>query len=81
MLIDGLRSNGCEELADRLLKDSLQLAETHGFFEYYDPRSSKGLGGSNFPGRQPCICSLKRLQRVAGSRKDWFPQRDSVGCD
>lgn len=48
MLMDGLRQAGCDDIADRLLKASLQLVERHGFFEYFDPRAGKGLGGPDF---------------------------------
>jgi hypothetical protein len=65
MLIDGLRRNGCEELADRLLKDSLRLPETHGFFEYYDARSGKGLGGPDFSWTAAMYLFLKEPPKPA----------------
>src|SRR5918996_2146671 len=43
-----LAACGRADLADRLREDSLALVRRHGFFEYFDPLTGKGLGGANF---------------------------------
>jgi hypothetical protein len=48
MLMEGLKRNGLIELADRLRTDSIELVETQGFHEYFDPESGAGLGGTGF---------------------------------
>jgi hypothetical protein len=48
MLIDGLRSNGEAELAERVLGDSLALVGNSGFAEYFNPLTGEALGGSEF---------------------------------
>ena len=54
MLFHGLNSYGLTELADQIKKDSIELVEKYGFYEYFDPRRSVdgeikgGYGGSDF---------------------------------
>jgi glycogen debranching enzyme len=48
MIADGLRRHGATDLASRIHKDSLELVERNGFFEYFDPRSGEGCGGGAF---------------------------------
>ena len=36
------------ELANKIRKNTLQLIEDNGFFEYFDPYYGKGYGGNNF---------------------------------
>ncbi|MGB5364389.1 MAG: trehalase family glycosidase [Aureibaculum sp.] len=52
MLSEGLRGYGNGTLADRIIKDSLELVKENGFFEYFDPRknnlSPAGCGTDHF---------------------------------
>ncbi len=48
MIWKGLLDYGYEEDAQRIRKGVLELVENHGFREYYDPYSGKGLGGKSF---------------------------------
>ena len=48
MLINGLRRNGCADLAARIRRDSLALVERMGFAEYFNPLTGEPLGGSGF---------------------------------
>jgi len=48
MLIDGLRGNGQDGLAERVLRDSLELVRQGGFGEYFDPLTGDALGGTEF---------------------------------
>lgn len=48
MLYKGLRSYGLHEDAETLKKAIIDLVEEHGFYEYYNPLSGKGLGADNF---------------------------------
>jgi glycogen debranching enzyme len=47
-LIEGLRRYGFEALAEDIRRDSLDLIETSGFREYYDPRDGSGCGSTDF---------------------------------
>ena len=47
-LAAGLREYGEEELADWIETSLLNLVSEHGFYEYYEPETGKGLGASNF---------------------------------
>ncbi|MEM6865871.1 MAG: trehalase family glycosidase, partial [Bacteroidota bacterium] len=54
MIHHGLKRYGYKELANRIKKDSLELIENNGFYEYFDARKSNakaqksGYGGNNF---------------------------------
>jgi len=48
MIIDGLRSAGETEIANRVLASSLDLIEHSGFAEYYDPVTGEPCGGGRF---------------------------------
>ena len=54
MLYHGLKRYNYNEIASRVLNDSITLIEKEGFYEYFDPRkkndvsASKGYGGNNF---------------------------------
>jgi hypothetical protein len=48
MIADGLAASGRADLAERLRADALALVRRHGFFEYFDPMTGDGLGGTNF---------------------------------
>lgn len=47
-IIEGLRRYDYGDLADRIRQDTLELIETSGFREYYDPRDGSGCGSSDF---------------------------------
>lgn len=48
MLYQGLKSYGFHEDAETLRGAIIDLVEEHGFYEYYNPMSGKGLGADNF---------------------------------
>lgn len=54
MIYHGLNRYGYHDLAQRVKKDSLELVEQNGFYEYFDPRKENpdtegnGYGGNNF---------------------------------
>lgn len=54
MIHHGLKRYGYKELANRIKRDSLELIENNGFYEYFDARKSNakaqksGYGGNNF---------------------------------
>jgi Neutral trehalase len=48
LITDGLRRVGETELAERIRQDSLDLIQTGGFSEYYDPATGAPLGGGSF---------------------------------
>lgn len=48
LIVDGLTRVGENELADRIVEDSLALTQTGGLAEYFDPLTGRGLGGGNF---------------------------------
>lgn len=47
-LVRGLRTSGMHEQADWLRAHTLDLVSRHGMFEYYDPRTGRGLGSPDF---------------------------------
>lgn len=48
MIADGLRRAGEHEVAQRITRSSLELIETSGFAEYYDPTDGTPCGGGRF---------------------------------
>ncbi len=51
LLYHGLKSYGYDKLAERVKKDTVELIEKFGFYEYFDARkdmAEKGYGGNNF---------------------------------
>lgn len=48
MLAEGFAAYGYTQEAERLRADTLKLVETAGFYEYFNPMTGEGLGGSNF---------------------------------
>jgi glycogen debranching enzyme len=48
MIAEGLAAHGARNLALRLREHGLELVETNGFFEYFDPRDGEGCGGGAF---------------------------------
>ena len=47
-LAQGVRDYGDEELAAWIEDSLITLVDTHGFYEYYDPTTGKGLGAGEF---------------------------------
>jgi glycogen debranching enzyme len=47
-IIEGLQRYGYNDLAESIRQDSLELMETSGFREYYDPRDGSGCGSMDF---------------------------------
>jgi hypothetical protein len=47
-LAQGLRAYGEEALAEWIERSLLTLVERHGFYEYYDPDTGRGLGAERF---------------------------------
>lgn len=64
MLYYGLKNYGFNQLALRVKKDSIELVEKVGFYEYFDPRkefykeNSKGYGGNNFSWTAALVINL-----------------------
>jgi glycogen debranching enzyme len=48
LVADGLRRYGYHAHAAALIESSLELAEQHGFYEYFNPLSGDPLGANNF---------------------------------
>ncbi|CAI5482388.1 unnamed protein product [Closterium sp. Yama58-4] len=48
MVTDGLRFYGYEDLAMRVEASTRRLMNEHGLYEYYDPITGQGAGGSHF---------------------------------
>lgn len=48
MIADGLRTYGFDALADRIVRDSLDVVESQGCWEFFNPFTAKGLGADNF---------------------------------
>lgn len=48
MITDGLRAYGEKDFADRIGKDTAELIQNNGFYEYFDPQTGRGLGGDVF---------------------------------
>ncbi len=48
MISDGLRAAGETEVADRIVRSSLELITQSGFAEYYDPTTGEPCGGGRF---------------------------------
>src|SRR5690606_29609147 len=48
MIADGLRRVGETEVADHVVRSSLELIVRSGFAEYYDPLSGEPCGGGRF---------------------------------
>jgi hypothetical protein len=47
-LAQGLRRHGRDDLADELGRRSRQLAEQHGFNEFFDPLDGRPVGAADF---------------------------------
>jgi hypothetical protein len=60
MLAQGCRRYGLPDLAERLRQDLFTLAETSGLYEYYDPLTGDGLGGSTFSWTAALLLDLGR---------------------
>jgi Glycosyl hydrolase family 63 C-terminal domain len=58
LLVRGLDAAGYAEEADRLRSHTLRLVSDHGFWEYYDPRSGRGLGCGSFSWTAAVILDL-----------------------
>lgn len=48
MVADGLSRHGYRERASRIVRDTSELVERTGFFEYFDPLDGSGAGGKDF---------------------------------
>ncbi len=48
MIIDGLRRYGFDSLAKSLIKSSIDMVDSEGFYEYFNPLDGKGKGAPNF---------------------------------
>ncbi len=48
MIVDGLRAAGETEVADHIVRSSLELITQSGFAEYYDPLTGEPCGGGRF---------------------------------
>jgi len=48
MIYQGLRNHGFEKEAAHLKDAIIELVSEHGFYEYYNPLNSKGLGSNDF---------------------------------
>lgn len=48
LVIEGLRRYGYKEHAEALTEATLELAEQHGFYEYFNPVTGEPLGAPNF---------------------------------
>jgi hypothetical protein len=44
----GLLKYGYNDAAERIRRGIFELAASHGFREYYDPFTGRGLGGKSF---------------------------------
>ncbi len=60
LLIDGLRRNGLDDLAERLRLDTLAVIERNGFAENFAPLTGEGGGGGGFSWTAATYLHLKR---------------------
>jgi hypothetical protein len=47
-LVEGLQGYGHTDLAETIRQDTVNLLESSGFWEYYDPRDGSGCGSPDF---------------------------------
>jgi neutral trehalase len=57
-LAQGIRQYGETELSDWIENSLITLADRHGFYEYYDPDSGRGLGEKDFSWTAALIIDL-----------------------
>ena len=57
-LAQGVRQYGESELSEWIENSLIALADRHGFYEYYDPDSGRGLGEKNFSWTAALIIDL-----------------------
>ena len=62
-IAQGVRSYEETELADWIENSLIALVDRHGFYEYYDPDSGKGLGENNFSWTAALIIDLIARKR------------------
>jgi glutaredoxin len=60
-MVDGLRQYGMNETADWIRDSMLQLVVEHGFYEYYEPETGKGLGADSFSWTAALFIDLARM--------------------
>ncbi|MCA9347044.1 glycoside hydrolase [Candidatus Saccharibacteria bacterium] len=48
LIIDGLKQYGFSEIADDIIKKTIELVEYHGPYEYFSPVDGQPLGAANF---------------------------------
>lgn len=65
-LAQGVRRYGEEELAGWIENSIITLALRHGFYEYYDPDSGRGLGEDKFSWTAALVIDLisRKLQKA-----------------
>ena len=70
LLFHGFRRYGFRDLADQIRRDTLELLETCGFYEYFDPRRKldpdvfRGYGGNNFSWSAALYLDLLKDQNI-----------------
>jgi len=64
-MAQGARQYGETELSDWIENSLIALADSHGFYEYYDPNSGRGLGEKDFSWTAALIIDLiaRRLKK------------------
>ena len=65
MLYKGLKSYGFHGDAETLRQAVIDLVEEHGFYEYYNPMSGKGLGADNFSWTAALVIDLLSEEKRA----------------
>lgn len=64
MIYLGLSKYGYSEAADRIRCGIFELVSNHGFREYYDPFTGKGLGGKAFSWTAALVIDMIKDKRI-----------------
>ncbi|MFI5012489.1 MAG: neutral trehalase [Hyphomicrobiales bacterium] len=70
LIADGFAAYGYAELAARIRRASVRLAEAQGLREYFDPRDGSGLGGADFSWSAAVWLSWLSAARDHDARRD-----------
>lgn len=64
MIARGLAEKGEAAIAQRVRSDTLQLIDSVGYYEYFDPQSGEGLGGPDFTWTAAIELALSESQQI-----------------
>lgn len=76
-MIEGLRQYGEHETADWIRDSLLQLVIDHGFYEYYEPDTGRGLGADGFSWTAALFLDLSEGRTEGADRQEVENHSDS----